>query len=63
MLLIPAGLSLGTTSVSTLVAKIFGSPWARSASVSLVMFFWSAEANTSAGAPSVSCCTSPEDPP
>ena len=47
--------------VSRLVAKITGSVPLRPASVSLSMLAVSAEANTSAGAPSVICCTSAEE--
>ena len=59
--MIPNGLSGATMIVSRLVAKITGSLPLRPASVSLVMLAVSAEANTSAGAPSVICCTSAEE--
>ena len=59
--MIPNGLSGATMIVSRLVAKITGSLPLRAASVSLVMLAVSAEANTSAGAPSVICCTSAEE--
>src|SRR5262245_27568241 len=57
----PSGLSGATMIVNRLVAKITGSVPFRPASVSLSMFAMSAEANTSAGAPSVICCTSAEE--
>ena len=50
----PLGFPGGVTMVRVLVAKLTGSPATRPASTALVMFFVSAEANTSAGAPWVS---------
>jgi hypothetical protein len=52
----------GVTIVRVLLAKLTGSPVTRPASVALIMFFVSAEAKTSAGAPWVSWVTKSEDP-
>src|SRR5262245_32317929 len=56
-----SGLSGATMIVNRLVANTTGSVPLSSASVSLSMFAVSAEANTSAGAPSVICCTSADE--
>ena len=59
----PAGLPGGTAISSTFVAKSTGASASTSPpSVSLAMFFSSAEAKTSTGAPSVICVTRSEDP-
>jgi hypothetical protein len=50
---IPSGLPVSTTISNELVANVTGSPALRSAATSLPMLFWSAEANTSTGAPSL----------
>src|SRR6478609_472840 len=57
----PFGLPLATMISSLFVAKTTGSPWLFPASVSLVMFASSAEANTSAGAPWLICVTRAEE--
>ena len=59
--MILAGFPLGTISVRTLEAKGFGVSTSF-ASVALVMFFWSAEAKTSAGAPSFIWSTRVDEP-
>ena len=48
---------------SVLDAKSWGSPDTRSSPTSVSMFFSSAEAKTSAGAPSLICETRSEEPP
>src|SRR5690606_37872165 len=58
----PAGLSGGTAICSTLRAKTSGSPSAKPPSVTLSMLGTSAEANTSAGAPSAICWARSELP-
>ena len=59
--MMPSGLPGATMIASKFVAKITGSLPLRPASVSLSMLAVSAEANTSAGAPSVICCTNAEE--
>ena len=59
---IEAGLDGGTAISRTLVAKSTGVPPTSFASASLAMFFVSAEAKTSAGAPWVIWVTRSEDP-
>ena len=56
------GLPGAVTIVSVLEAKLTGSPASRSAWAALSMFFVSAEANTSAGAPWVNWVTRSEEP-
>ena len=57
----PAGFPLGTTTTNSLRAKISGSA-ASFAATSACMCFWSAEANTSAGAPFSICVRSSWEP-
>src|SRR5450830_591728 len=57
-----AGLVGGTAISSVLVAKLTGLPSTIAAAVSLAMFLVSAEAKTSAGAPSVIWLTRSDDP-
>ena len=59
----PAGLSGGTAISRVLLAKFCGSVAWRSSAVSLSMLAVSAEAKTSAGAPSWICATRSEEPP
>ena len=61
--MIPAGLSGGVTISSVLDAKFWGSSAWRSSAVSFSMLASSAEANTSAGAPSWICETRSDEPP
>src|SRR6476661_8687141 len=60
--LIDAGLDGGTAISRTFVAKLLAVPSMSFASESLVIFFVSAEAKTSAGAPWLICVTRSEDP-
>ena len=57
-----AGLSGGTAISNVFEAKISGVPSTRLSPVALSMFFVSAEANTSAGAPCCSWVTRSEEP-
>ena len=58
----PLGFPGGVTIVSVFVAKLTGDPVTALTSEALVMLLGSAEANTSAGAPWVSCVARSEDP-
>ena len=59
---IPSGLPGATTISSVFVVNTVGVPSARPASVTVPMFFRSADANTSADAPSTSCVARVDEP-
>src|SRR6266508_2467264 len=61
MPVMPFGLPGSTMMASEFVANVCGSSPLLPASVSLSMFFWSADANTSAGAPSLIWPTRSDD--
>ena len=57
------GLPFSTAISSLFFAKSTGSPAFAAAATSLSMFFWSAEAYTSAGAPCSTCVSRSADEP